>query len=214
MIDEGYIKYSSHWTKGPVLDDPLIDELIRWRRPLFDKGLVGQYEDLGIGYGNLSARSGQHQRFYISGTQTGHLPDLTPAHFSLVTDCDATINRVTSTGPAEPSSEAMTHAALYQIDPEIRAVVHVHSEHLWLRLKDALPTTAAGIAYGTPEMAQAFDRLYRETVFGNEGIAVMAGHEGGLISTGRSLEEATERILSVNEEFAGQGPRLYSGPPA
>jgi hypothetical protein len=52
-------------------------------------------------------------------------------------------------------------------------------------------------------MAREFGRLYRDTDFRTGGIAVMAGHEAGLVSAGRSLEEATERILSINEEFAG-----------
>ena len=202
MIDEGYIKYRSHWTPAPALVDPLIDELIRWRKPLFDAGLIGQYQDVGIGYGNLSARSGASGHFIISGTRTGHLPDLVPEHFSLVTACDVDANSVVSTGPAEPSSEAMTHDAIYRIGAEIRAVVHVHSEQLWLRLQNVLPTTDAGVAYGTPGMAREFDRLYRDTAFGADGVAVMAGHESGLISIGRSLEEAAERILSINEEFA------------
>ena len=203
MIDEGYIKYRSVWTPAPALNDPAIDDLIKWRKPLFDAGLIGHYEQLGIGYGNLSVRQGQDHQFIISGTQTGHLPGLEAQHFALVTDCDPHTNTVISTGPAEPSSEAMTHAAIYAIDRKIRAVVHVHSERLWLGLKGVLPTTDAEVAYGTPAMAQAFEDLYRDTVFGTEGLAVMAGHDSGLISTGRTLEEATKRILSINEEFAG-----------
>jgi hypothetical protein len=47
-------------------------------------------------------------------------------------------------------------------------------------------------------MAQEFLRLYRDTELSSLGIAVMAGHEDGLVSIGRSLQEAAERILSLD----------------
>ena len=56
MIDEGYIKFESKWQRTEPLDFPDIDDLIKWRRPLYAAGLIGHYEDLGIGYGNISLR--------------------------------------------------------------------------------------------------------------------------------------------------------------
>jgi hypothetical protein len=44
-------------------------------------------------------------------------------------------------------------------------------------------------------MAKEFGRLLNETEFSAAGIAVMAGHEGGLISIGASVQEAAERLL-------------------
>jgi len=93
----------------------------------------------------------------------------------------------------------MTHATLYQLDAEIQSVVHVHNDALWVRLKGQIPTTDPRVAYGTPAMAHEFERLLRQTEFGETGIAVMAGHEGGLISTGSDIGEATERLLSLLE---------------
>jgi hypothetical protein len=46
-------------------------------------------------------------------------------------------------------------------------------------------------------MAREFSRLYSDTAFSAEGIAVMAGHEEGLVSIGRTLEEASNRILAL-----------------
>ena len=70
MIDEGYIKYESHWTAGPATHIEASRELDNWRRPLFEAGLIGQYEDIGIGYGNISMRRGTSGLFLISGEAT------------------------------------------------------------------------------------------------------------------------------------------------
>ena len=63
-IDEGYIKYVSDWTPGPAPDADAASLLDTWRRPLFDAGLIGHYEDLDVGFGNISVRHGD--QFIIS----------------------------------------------------------------------------------------------------------------------------------------------------
>ncbi|MDZ7644544.1 MAG: class II aldolase/adducin family protein [Woeseiaceae bacterium] len=199
MIDEGYIKFELDWVEGPPPDSAAIAELRRWRRPLYEAGLIGHYDDLGIGFGNLSVRSRGEGHFVISGTQTGHLADPDERHYALVTDYDIDANRVTCRGRTRASSESMTHAALYELSPAINAVAHVHSLSLWRRLRDVLPTTAADIAYGTPQMAREFRRLFEETDFGRDGIAVMAGHEEGIVATGGDLRQAARRILDLPE---------------
>lgn len=196
-IDEGYIKYDSHWTEGPAPDATLAAEVERWRAPLFQAGLIGHYAKLGIGYGNLSVRTRTPGQFIITGTQTGHLPETAPEHYALVTETDIPGNAVWSTGPVRASSEAMTHAALYALSDAIKAVVHVHDAGLWERYRDVLPTTAADIAYGTPAMAGEFSRLWSLGRFRNDGLAIMAGHEEGIVSIGRSLEEAASRVLAL-----------------
>lgn len=197
MIDEGYTKFNIVWTQSEPLPLVEIDELIRWRRPLFDARLIGEYQDLGIGFGNLSVRYGTSGDFLISGTQTGHLPILGNEHFSRVTNYDLERNSVSCVGPVQASSESMTHAAIYSLNPLIRAVVHVHSADLWLRLKDSVPTTAADVAYGTPEMALEFGRLYRDSSFAADGVAVMAGHEEGLLAIGSDMRQAANRMLAL-----------------
>jgi len=196
-IDEGYIKYDSDWTPGPVPAQELTSLLDTWRRPLFDAGLVGHYEDLGVGYGNLSVRFGMSEQFIISGTQTGHIANTDGQHYALVTHYDIDRNHVSSTGPVQASSESLTHAAIYELNEAINAVVHVHSRALWATLKDQLPTTAADVSYGTPEMAREFTRLYCDTSFRANGVAVMAGHNEGIVSIGCDLEEAAMRILTL-----------------
>ena len=201
MIDEGYIKFDSHWRKTEPLDNAEIELLNRWRRPLYDAGLIGHFEEHGIGFGNLSVRAAAQRQFIISGSQTGHLSDLGAEHYALVEDYDIDRNRVYSIGAREASSESMTHAAIYELDPEIGAVVHVHSETMWAGLKGSAATTDAEVAFGTPEMAREFHRLFKETDFPKTGIAVMAGHDSGLVSTGSNLQEAAERILAIDAKF-------------
>lgn len=197
MLDEGYIKYESHWTPGPATHVMAARDLECWRRPLYQARLIGEYAEHGIGYGNISVRRGSGGLFLISGTQTGHLPVTDERHYSLVTDCDIRANIVRCSGPIQASSEAMTHAAIYALGEAIGAVVHAHSADLWRRYLGKLPTTDAKIAYGTPDMAQELERLYRMEGLRDSGIAVLAGHDEGLISFGTTLEEAASRMLNL-----------------
>lgn len=201
-IDEGYIKYASNWTPGPATHSAATTELDTWRRPLHAAGLIGHYPDLGIGFGNISIRGDVARQFIISGTQTGHLQTTNGNHYALVTDYDVEGNQVSSTGPVEASSESLTHAAIYELDAAINAVVHIHSRTLWSALLNNIPTTRESVAYGTPEMAREFMRLFRDTDFAATGIAVMAGHEEGIVSIGTSLQEAATRVLNINSNGA------------
>lgn len=197
MIDEGYIKFDIDWRRGPPPDVQAVADLNRWRKPLYEAGLIGEYADLGIGFGNISMRSGAAGQFVISGTQTGHLDDLGPEHYALVTDYDIAANRVSCSGQVKASSESMTHAAIYELNPAITGVVHVHSAAMWNRLINRLPTTNPDVAYGTPAMAQEFLRLYHDTDFAEKGVAIMAGHDEGILSFGTDLTEAAGRILDL-----------------
>lgn len=199
-VDEGYIKYSSDWTPGPPPDSSATELLNRWRRRLYAARLIGFYDDLKIGYGNISIRCHDPGQFVISGSQTGFHAETDGRHYALVTECDIGANRVSSTGPVQASSEALTHAALYELSDDINAVVHVHSTSLWTKLKHRIPTTSKSVAYGTSEMAHEFQRLYRETEFPDFRIAVMAGHEDGLICIGETLEESAQRVLRLVEQ--------------
>ncbi len=198
MIDEGYTKFVVHWSDRRPVEHAEVAELERWRRPLFDAGLVGHYADENIGYGNLSVRIGSGREFLVSGTQTGHLAHTGREHYALVTDYDIDRNIVHCRGAVQASSETLTHAAIYALDPAFGAVVHVHDEPLWRRLRGSVPTTREDVAYGTPEMARELARLYRETDFPAARLAVMAGHEAGLITAGRSLAEAATRVLALH----------------
>ncbi len=198
-IDEGYIKHTSDWTPGPPPDPAATEALNRWRRRLHSARLIGFYADLKIGYGNISIRCRNPRQFVISGSQTGFHAETDGRHYALVTEYDIGANRVSSIGPVRASSEALTHAALYELSDDINAVVHVHSASLWTKLRHRIPTTSKSVAYGTPAMAKEFRRLYQESEFSDFRIAVMAGHEDGLVCIGESLEETALRVLRLSE---------------
>ena len=195
MIDEGVTKYQCDWQHTPALPTELVAELNSWRNRLYDEGLIGYYKRHGVGFGNVSVREGDSDKFIVSGTQTGHIARTDENHYSRVTDYDIETNHVGCEGPVQASSEALTHAAIYALDPAIRAVVHVHDNGLWHRLMFRVPSTGYSVAYGTPEMARELVRLYRETEFAREGVAQMAGHEDGIVSFGNNIRNAAQRLL-------------------
>lgn len=193
MRDEGVTKYQCVLDSG---DSPLaadIAELLACRQRLFAQGLIGVYPD-GIGYGNISVRIKSSNRFFITGTQTGAKPALSAEDFTEVVDYSISENRVHCRGKIAASSESMTHAAVYELNPAIVAVIHVHSRALWQQGMRRLPTTAATVAYGTPAMAAEMRRLYETSELPRLKILIMAGHEEGLITFGATLTEA-EQIL-------------------
>jgi L-ribulose-5-phosphate 4-epimerase len=189
MRDEGVTKYDCVFRKTKAPAETSIGELNEVRNRLFSLGLIGVYPD-GIGYGNISRRIQTVNEFIISGTQTGREPHLTAADYSLVTGYDILKNRVFCEGLITASSESMTHAAVYELDAVINAVIHVHHRQLWLRGRDRYPTTEKNIPYGTPAMAAEMSRLYRASALPEEKILLMLGHDEGVITFGVNLQEA------------------------
>jgi len=187
-LDEGYIKYQPIHRDAPALADEFLVEIIRYRQKLYDFSFIGMYET-GIGYGNISLRTIENQ-FVISGSATGGKAKLSADDFCTVTQCDVDANSVYAEGPIAASSESMTHYVLYQCDPKIKAVIHIHSQPMWEQLCGAVPTTGADIPYGTPAMAHEMRRLFEESDVRTQKIIAMAGHPEGIITFGESLEEA------------------------
>lgn len=195
MIDEGVIKFDCDYTPAPAPTGALVEVLDRWRSRLFDTGLIGEYAEVRVGYGNVSAKRADGT-VLVSGTQTGHRARLGAQGYAQILEYDLSRNFVRCRGPVRPSSETLTHMALYDAIPECRAVFHVHDRDAWHRLRDSLPTTSADVAYGTPAMALELARLYRETDFAIDRLAVMGGHDDGLIAFGRTPDDAGEVLLT------------------
>ncbi len=162
---------------------------------MHDRKFIGYDAKQEVGYGNISHRHHNSDQFLISGTQTGHLEQLAPEHFSLVTTYDLANNKLQCHGPIQASAESLTHAALYNISTEINAVIHIHNVDMWETLKHQIPTSSEAVPYGTPEMAFEMQRLYRETEFSKHKMAVMGGHYEGLIAFGASVENAVATVL-------------------
>lgn len=192
-IDEGYIKFNLNWSEQP-LSISVPSELMAWRDRLYELKQIGYDAGLRVGYGNISVKTAAG--ILISGTQTGKIYPIREEHFTLVTEYDLRRNKVVCAGPIKASSESMTHGAVYDADPEIKAIVHVHNWDLWRTLKGKVPTTAEDVPYGTPAMAEEIIRLFEETRVKEEKIIVMAGHKEGIITFGKNLTEAGNVLLN------------------
>ena len=95
-----------------------------------------------------------------------------------------------------PSSESLTHGAIYDLGAHIRFVFHAHTPVIWRRAAALrIPVSDRAVPYGTPEMAREVERLWRTTALPDLGILAMGGHEDGVIAFGRSAEEAGEVTL-------------------
>ncbi|MCX4028553.1 class II aldolase/adducin family protein [Endozoicomonas sp. SM1973] len=157
--------------------------------------MPGRYQ--GYGFGNLSQRltaftpAHNPNCFLITGTQTGALAHLRSADYALVTNACPTQNQLTAEGLAAPSSEALSHAVIYQTLPHINFVFHVHCPTIWqLSQQLAIPCLPASLAYGTPAMATAIASIIKDKQVQTQGIISMLGHEDGLISFGETAEKA------------------------
>lgn len=208
VVDEGAIKFSPRHRESALearCHGEIVSRLIAWREILARTGLVGQEPGLygGFGYGNVSARVGApaaprwRRPFVISGTQTSGKACMTLDDFCRVDACDVHFNQVHSRGRVLPSSESLTHGAVYALGSHIRWVFHSHSPTIWRRARQLnIPTTHADVAYGTPQMAAEVERLFRETQLPEVRILAMGGHEDGIISFGRTAREAGETTIA------------------
>ena len=197
---EGVIKFDLEFHPGPAPAAELLVELEAWRTIFRRLGLVGQdpARYAGLGFGNLSRRvkAAEGGAFIISGTQTGLLDRLQPEHYATVTACDPRQNRVEAHGATRPSSEALSHAVLYQSDPRIDWVFHLHTPEIFAageRL--ALPATDPEAPYGSPAMAAEIARLAPQT--GWPGLMVMGGHEDGILAFGATAEETGLTVIKT-----------------
>jgi ribulose-5-phosphate 4-epimerase/fuculose-1-phosphate aldolase len=190
-MDEGYIKFNCNWI--PSTDIPLskVAELNVWRDKMYRKGLIG-YILMGLA---LETWRMNENTFLISGSATGGLETLNESHYSLVTNYDLSTNSVTCKGLVKASSESLTHALIYECSATTNAVIHIHNLNAWNKLIHQVPTSREHIAYGTPDMANEIKRLFSETPLSIEKIIVMGGHQEGIISFGKDLEEAGNILI-------------------
>ncbi|HSO67275.1 MAG TPA: class II aldolase/adducin family protein [Desulfatirhabdiaceae bacterium] len=201
---EGVIQFNLSFQKTGALDKKWIQRIQPWRHILFKLNLIGQSAEKydGYGYGNISERLRQRGRdnasrsFVISGSQTGHLSDLTVNHYALVTDWCLKDNVIISSGPLKPSSESLTHAAVYEAEASVNAVIHIHSAELWHRTKKlGIPATHPHARCGTSEMAQEVLHMLNDVSYHSLGIFSLGGHEDGMIGFGSDVMEAGLKLI-------------------
>lgn len=207
---EGIIKFTVQDRRpGPpiALEDYQDIEAIRSR--LWQLKLIGHDSQADVGYGNISRRRADHG-FVISGTQTGHKEVLDGGDYVVVDDWDFTRNSVSCTGPCLPSSESLSHAALYQ-RPDVGGVIHVHSRLLWDELIQAgALSTEEDIAYGSEALyrrlgelagigtgSDAAENQPAGSAPGLPLIIVTKGHQDGVFVAGRDLAEAYEAVINL-----------------
>lgn len=206
MVDEGYIKFRCEQTGAGVVPAGRLMEMNKWRTRLHDLGLIGMYHEnhpdvsmKNVGFGNISVRSGKG--FIISGSATGDKRVLAPEDYAEVLEVDIERNFLRYIGRIRPSSESMTHAAIYGSNLAANAVIHVHNMEFWKKMLGKIPTTSRSVPYGTPEMARELERILTRPDTKQTGIVCMGGHTEGLISFGSSLDEAGNTLLT---RFSGQ----------
>lgn len=202
-----YVKFTYACARAEIPAFHKLVELNACRRRLRALRLIG-VDSNGIGFGNLSVRDGETNNFYISGSATGGLPMLMLADCVRVVAYDFAKNWLRYEGAAIPSSESLTHAAIYECDPATSAVIHCHDSILWRRLLDRVPTSSKGVSYGTPEMAYEIARLFKVSDMRRQKIFVMAGHEGGIVAFGKKLEDAFDVVM---RERKGSSPCIENG---
>lgn len=197
VSEEGYIKFTCHWNQHPVdFPEKKLAELIQWRHKLYGRNLIGVYPD-GIGFGNISVRINSKNQFLISGSATGGFAETGPEHYARVDSFRIASNEVWCTGAVKASSESMSHAIVYQTLPEVNAVVHVHQQAWWDKWKNIQPTTNEQVTYGTPEMAEEISRLLSFPGNREKRWFIMGGHREGILSFGKTLEEACGILLTL-----------------
>lgn len=189
---EGVIKYELSFQEAD-LPDTDISLINCWRELLVQLDLVGQDPGRygGLGFGNLSMRT--RDGFLITGTQTGGVRQLCLGDYALVTSWHLEDNMIEAKGQVKPSSEALTHAAIYANSPAANFVFHCHSPRIWQMAGNiGLTVTDADVPYGTPAMAREVAlKLER---MGSPGIMAMGGHEDGVVAWGEDAD-ATGLLL-------------------
>lgn len=185
---------------GAPVEAGVLRKLLAWRTVLRRLELLGQtskrYE--GLGYGNLSVRDrGRPREFIVTASQTAGIRDLGADGLCRIREFDLDRFRVCAEGLKPPSSESLSHAMIYDADPGIGWIFHVHSPEIWSRA-EALETAAIGarVAYGSPAMARAVAALLatdreRPLAF------VTLGHEDGVFACGATAAETGATLVNL-----------------
>jgi ribulose-5-phosphate 4-epimerase/fuculose-1-phosphate aldolase len=138
--------------------------------------------------------------FLVSATQTGHLATLAAGDWVTVVAASPATNQLWSEGVGKPSSESLTHAAIYQAC-DAAFVCHIHHPALWRAAcagAIALPKTPASATYGTPAMAAALSEI--ASCEKGAFAAAMSGHEDGLMAAAVSPEALLELLDRLSAE--------------
>ncbi len=189
---EGVIKFNAIQISSSLINNNEFNNIASWRDLCFQKKYIGIADD-GIGYGNISMRSGDNNEFIISASATGGIHNSKAEDYSKVIAFNIKNNSLQCIGSKLASSESLSHAAIYNCNANIKTVLHIHNIELWNKYKNILPTTSDKIEYGTQDMANAIAELAL-SIGKNNGVIVMGGHIEGLLSFGENLDDCIKAI--------------------
>lgn len=184
------VPYNEDMTNEKALREQLVEVC----RQLYRKELIVATD------GNVSARLGDHFLTTPSGVCKG---ELTP---DMVVVVDAQGQRVR--GDLKPSTEFGMHLAIYQVRPDIGAIVHAHPPTATafsvagvsleapiltevVLTVGSIPTTPYATP-GTPEVGEAVQEVARTRD------AFILDHHGA-VTVGRTLAEAFYRMETVEQ---------------
>jgi L-ribulose-5-phosphate 4-epimerase len=195
-VMEGVIQFtiSERQITGPI-ELPAVERLNRLRQYFYDLHLIGYNSVEGLGYGNVSVRL-PGGACLISGSQTGHLPELTGEHFCVITGFDFEANSVSCRGPLNPSSESLSHSAIYTSAEHLTTVVHFHSAEIWKILyeSDTVLHTSPEATCGSIQLSREIAAFVSGSSSTNGLVIVMEGHRDGIIIAAES-EEGIYRLF-------------------
>jgi ribulose-5-phosphate 4-epimerase/fuculose-1-phosphate aldolase len=202
-LDEGVIKFNYNLKLSKPLESSEYIDLEKWRVIFFKMKLIGEYQKEKVGYGNLSKKiNPQSDQFIITGTQTGKYPNLTGSQYTQILKCNLKKMSVEVKGPIAPSSETLTHHAIYSTSNQINAIFHIHDSILWkYMIKEEMEATSTNVSYGTEKMGEEALKCIANK---NSGIFVMKGHQDGVIAYGSSCEQAGKIILEIFKKSRNQ----------
>ena len=188
--------------------DTLVDQLIDAGRHLVERGLVQ------ASGGNLSARLPGTDAFVVTGTGTW-LDRLTREDFAVL----ALGSGERLSGTERPSGEWRLHERTYAVRPDVRAIVHLHPQHVLLvdmlgapirftTLDHRFYVGSAGrvpfLPSGSDELAEAAAEAARD-----HDAVVLAHH--GCSALGDSVPMALRRALNLEEAAAMTYRLLLAG---
>lgn len=197
---QGKILFRVEHRQSPLGDEVpacLVKNLDTQRTRLHKAQLIGVLPN-DVGFGNISVRL--NNGFVITGSATGAPRELGPEGYAVVEICFPDENRVVSHGPAKPSSESMTHSAIYTAKPAVGSVAHAHAPALFQKLLAGnCPRTAESATYGTPLMARAVAELL--DTLPETGFFITPGHPDGIFAFAPTPEATAQILLNLQADY-------------
>lgn len=176
----------------------LADRLFLPEVPVYDRD-----EPIGT-YGNMSVRIDE-DRFVITGRNVnkGDLNEKDLVLINRYESCsseDSVVGKVHYSGCIKPSIDAAIHYRIYKLRPEVKAILHIHTNLSF----EGIPTTDYNYPCGCYEEANALAML----VDGDHSAEIYQMVDHGLLILGDSLEDCENKLYAIVRS-SSVSSRLY-----